>query len=103
MFRVLNKLFKYLKKIYNTQNFNLALQTDHFIVPCDLKCQPKFFRLALGYRCFQIGCIFTVCSKPTIFIQNVIFINFRIHLTQFYINFSRHEHQIELLLVSINS
>jgi len=31
--------------------------------------------------------------KPTIFIQNCIYMNFRIHLTQFYIN-SKQEHQI---------
>ena len=32
--------------------------------------------------------------KPTNFIQNSIYTNFRINLTQFYINFSGQEHQI---------
>ena len=32
--------------------------------------------------------------KPTTFIQICIYINFRIYLTQFYISFSRHGHQI---------
>ena len=32
--------------------------------------------------------------KPTTFLQNCIYINFCIDLTQFYINFSRQEHQI---------
>ena len=32
--------------------------------------------------------------KPTTFIQNCIYINFRVDLTQFYTNFSRQEHQI---------
>ena len=59
----------------------------------------------LGYRRFQICCVFAEYDllKPTIFIQNIIYIDFRINLTQFYINFSRQEHQIELLWVSINS
>ena len=47
------------------------------------------------------GCVFAeyYLFKPTIFIQNFIYIHFRIILTQFYINFSRQEHQIELLWV----
>ena len=37
------------------------------------------------------------------FIQNCIYMNFRINLTQFYINFSRQEYQIDVLYVSFNS
>ena len=46
--------------------------------------------------CFQIGCVFAEYDqfKPTISIQNCIFWNFCINVTQFYINFSRQEHQI---------
>ena len=36
-------------------------------------------------------------------IQNCIYINFRINLTQFYINFSTQEHQIDVLYVSFNA
>ena len=35
------------------------------------------------------------------FIQNCVYMNFRINLTQFDINFLRQEHQIEVLNVSI--
>ena len=38
--------------------------------------------------------------KHTTFISNCIYMNFRINLTQFYINSSREEHQIEHLKVS---
>ena len=61
--------------------------------------------ISLGYRCFQIACIFVEYDsfKPTIFIQNFKYIDFCINLTQFHINFSRQEYQIELSWVSINS
>ena len=50
-------------------------------------------------------CIFAEYDpfKTTIIIQHFIKIDFCINLTQFYINFSRQEHQIELPWVSINS
>ena len=35
-----------------------------------------------------------ISLKSTISIQNCTYMNFRINLTQFYINFSRQEHQI---------
>ena len=37
------------------------------------------------------------------FLQNCIYMNFRINLTQFYINFSRQEHQIDVLYVPFNA
>ena len=37
------------------------------------------------------------------FIQNYIYMNFRTNLTQCYINFSRQEHQIDVLFVSFNA
>ena len=45
----------------------------------------------MGYLHFQIGCIFAKYDlfKPAMSIQNCIYMNFRINLTQFYINFSR--------------
>ena len=57
----------------------------------------------MGLNRFQICCVFDDYDlfKPTTFIQKCIIIeffiqamnmNFRIILTQFYINFSRHEH-----------
>ena len=50
------------------------------------RSKPKF---VLEYRRFQIGCVFAEHDrfKPTIFIQNIIYIDFCINLTQFYINF----------------
>jgi len=50
------------------------------------------------------GCVFAEYDpfKPSILIQNFIYTEFRINLTQFYINFSRQGHQIELSWVSIN-
>ena len=52
--------------------------------------------ISLGYLCFQIGCVVAEYDlfKPNISIQNCIYMNFRINLTQFYINFWRQEHQI---------
>ncbi len=41
--------------------------------------------------------------KPTTFIQNCMYINFRIYLTQFYINFSRQEHPIDVIKLLLNS
>ena len=41
--------------------------------------------------------------KRTTFIQNCIYTNFRINWTQFYINFSRKGHQINVLYVSFNA
>ena len=51
------------------------------------------------------NCIFAEYDllKPTISIQIFIYINFRINLIQFYINFSRQEHQIELSWVQNKS
>ena len=59
----------------------------------------------LGYRYFQIGCIFVEYDlfNITNLKQNLTYIGFGIIFRQFYINFSRQEHQIELLYVSINS
>ena len=59
----------------------------------------------LGYCCFQIICVFVEYDlfNITDLLQNLTSICFGIVLTQFNINFSRQEHQIELLYVSINS
>ena len=54
-----------------------------------------------GYNYFQIGCVFV--KYPTTLIQNQIYIRFGIILTQFYINFLRQEHQIDVLYVSFNA
>ena len=47
----------------------------------------------MGYNRFQIDCVFTECDlfKPNTFIQNFIYIDFRIIVTQFYSNFSKQE------------
>ena len=57
------------------------------------------------YCRFQIGCVFVEYDlfNAKNFIQNCMYMNFRINLTQFYINFSRQEHQIDVLEVSFNS
>ena len=49
-----------------------------------------------GISLFHIGCVIVVYHlfKTTTFIQNCIYMNFRIKLTPFFINFSRQEHQI---------
>ena len=59
----------------------------------------------MGYNRFQIGCVFVENDlfKPATFVQNSIGMNFGINLIQFYINFSRQEHQIDVLYVSFNS
>ena len=60
---------------------------------------------SVGYRRFQIGCLFVENDllDTTTFIQNCIYLNFRINLTQFYVNFSIQEHQIDVLNVSFNA
>ena len=60
----------------------------------------------VGYSRFQIGCVFIEYDmfKPTTFIQNSIYMNFRMNLTlQFYVDFSRQEHKIDVLYVSFNA
>ena len=50
----------------------------------------------MGYSSFQIGCLIVEYGmfNTTTLIRNLIYIRFGIILTQFYINFSRQEHQI---------
>ena len=59
----------------------------------------------VGYSHFQIGCVFVEYNlyNSTNLIQNIIYTRFGITLTQFYINFSRQEHQIDVLYVSFNA
>ena len=68
----------------NEKLFNLNINWD----------KPKFLRLLWDIVVFYIGCVFAEYDlfKPTIFIQNCIYMNLSIILTQFYINFSRQEH-----------
>ena len=53
----------------------------------------------------EIGCIIVEYDlfNTTTYIQNCVFINFRITLTQLYINFTRQEHQIDVSYVSVNA
>jgi len=62
------------------------------------------FSGSCGTTRFQIGCVFAEYDlfKPTTYKQNCIYMNFRIILTQFDINFSRQDHQIDVLYVSFN-
>ena len=55
----------------------------------------------MGYRRLEIGFVFVKYDLfyTTTFIHYCIYMNFRIHLTQFYINFWRQEHQRDDLLV----
>ena len=52
-----------------------------------------------------IGCVFVEYElfNATTLIQNLIYIRFGIILTQFYLNFSRQEHQIDVLYVSFKT
>ena len=55
----------------------------------------------VGNSHFQIGCVideYGLCNTTTL-IQNLIYIRFGIILTQFLINFSRQEHQIDVLYI----
>ena len=65
----------------------------------------NYNQLSLGKLRFQIGCVFAEYDlfKPTKTIRNCIYMNFCINLTQFYINFSRQEPQVELARVAIKS
>ncbi len=58
-------------------------------------------KLCQNYTKIQIGFVFVEYDLfiPTTSIQQYIFMNFRIDLTRFYINFSRQEHQIDVLYV----
>ena len=52
----------------------------------------------MGYSHFQIGCVFVehYLFNTTNLIQNLMYIRFGIILTQFYMNFSRQERQIDM-------
>ena len=59
----------------------------------------------MGYSSFQIGCIIVEYGlfNTTTLIPNLIYIRFGIIFTQFYINFSRQEHQIDVSFVSFKT
>jgi len=59
----------------------------------------------VGYNRFQIGLVFVEYDlfNTTTLIKNCIFMNFRIILTQFYVNIPRQEHQMDVLIVSFNA
>jgi len=56
----------------------------------------------VGYRRFQIAFVFVDYDlfNATTIMQNRIYMNFRTNLTQFYINFLRQKHQIDVLYFS---
>ena len=58
-----------------------------------------------GCITWPVGCVFVEYDlfNTTNLIQNLIYIHFGIILTQFYINFSRQEHQIDVLYVPFNA
>ena len=66
------------------------------------RSKPEILRFLspVEYRRFQNGCVFVEYDlfNDTIFIQNCIYIHFRINLslTEFYIKFLRQEHQIDV-------
>ena len=66
--------------------------------------KPKFLRLLWDIIIFRLVAYLLnmICLKLQFFLQNFININFRINSTQICINFSRQEHPIELLWVSIS-
>ena len=58
----------------------------------------------MRYSRFQIGCVIVEYDlfNATTFIQNLTDVLFGIILTQFYVNFSKQEHKINVLYVSFN-
>ena len=58
-----------------------------------------------GISFFQISCILVEYDlfNTTNLIQNLTYIHFSIILTHLYINFSRQEHQIDIIYVSFNA
>ena len=67
---------------------------------------PELQPMAVQYTGHRISvCITYVFAEYdlTTFIQNCIYMNFRIILTQYYINFTKQEHQIDVLYVSFNT
>ena len=57
------------------------------------------FQVAVRYSHFQIGCVIDEYDlfNATTFTQNLTYVLFGIILTQFYVNFSRQEHKIDVL------
>ena len=56
------------------------------------------FQAPVGYNLFQIGCIFAEYELLNLLLlYKIVYMNFRIILTQFYINLSRQEHQIDVI------
>ena len=74
---------------------NYTIKNEKLLNSNDNKSKPKLsdFCVFAEYDLF----------KPSIFIQNFYICIIFFNLTQFYINFSKQEHQIELLWVLINS
>ena len=63
--------------------------------------KPEILRFLWDLFVFRLFAEYDL-FKPTTFIQNFIYIDFRIILTPFYTNFSRQEHHIDVLYVSFN-
>ena len=59
----------------------------------------------MRYSRFQIGCVIVEYDlfNATTFIQNLTYAFFGIILTQFYVNFSRQEHKIDVLQVMLKT
>jgi len=53
----------------------------------------------VGYNRFQIGWVIVEYDlfNATTFIQNLTYVRFGIIFTQFYVNFSRQEHKIDVI------
>ena len=71
----------------------------------DNRSKPDFFRLLRDTVVFRliVYSLYMNCLNLQFLYKILKNINFPINLTQFYFNFSRKEHQIELLWVSIIS
>ena len=101
----MQKYFKYKRIFYNIKNRGFLYYVVYIILYGIVKTKFKIlktlfqmeYRLQSMYNHFQIGCVFAKYDlfKPITFIQNCIYIymNFRINLTKFYINFLRQEHK----------
>jgi len=65
----------------------------------------KDSQASVGYNRFHIGCVFVEYDLfiSATFVQNSLHMNFGVNLIQFYINFSRQEHQIDVLYVSFSA
>ena len=86
-------IYTILYKIIRFKQIIFSKYTTKLKLFCGISSFSDWFRICGIWSDYNI----------TTFIQNCTYMNFRINLTQFYMNFLRQEHQIDVLYGSFNA